>query len=88
MSKKKKENSNYNQSTYVPPQPDQTPAPKTGPKRMAVTAIRWSAWIVRFSVILTQLTGNTLEDAAAMGMFIIAGLLYAISLVLERKYKW
>ena len=55
---------------------------------MAVTAIRWSAWIVLFSVILTQLTGNTLEDAAAMGMFIIAGLLYAISLVLERKYKW
>ena len=88
MSKKKKKNSNYNQSTYVPPQPDQTPAPKTGPKRMAVTARRWSAWIVLFSVILTQLTGNTLEDAAAMGMFIIAGLLYAISLVLERKYKW
>ena len=88
MAKKKKKNSNYNHSTYVPPQPDQSPTPKTGPKHMAVTAIRWSAWIVLLSVILTQISGNTLEDTAAMGMFVIAGLLYAISAILERKYKW
>lgn len=55
---------------------------------MAVTAIRWSAWIVLLCVMLTQLTGNTLEDTAALGMFVIAGLLYAISVVLERKYRW
>lgn len=88
MAKKKKKNGNYSQSTYVPPQPDQSPAPKTGPRHMAVSAVRWSAWIVLISVILTQITGNALEDAATMGMFVIAGLLYAISVVLERKYKW
>jgi hypothetical protein len=88
MAKKRKKNSNYNHSTYVPPQPDQSPAPKTGPKRMAVKAIRWSAWIVLLSVLLTQLTGNNLEDTAAISMFVISGLLYAISAVLERKYKW
>ena len=55
---------------------------------MAVKAIRWSAWIVLLSVLLTQLTGNNLEDTAAISMFVISGLLYAISAVLERKYKW
>ena len=88
MSKKKKKNSNYNHSTYVPPQPDQSPTPKTGPKHMAVTAIRWSAWIVLLSVLLTQLTGNRLDNVTSICMFVISGLLYAISTVLERKYKW
>lgn len=85
---KKKKNSNYKKETPVS-NPTNTPAKSPrGPKRMVVTAVRWSAWIVLLCVILTQLTGNTLEDAAALGMFVIAGLLYAISMVLERKYKW
>lgn len=43
-------------------------------------------WVI--CVILTQITGNTMEDMATLGMFAIAGLLYAISLVLEKKYHW
>lgn len=57
-------------------------------KRKILMAIRWSAWIVVLSVIITQLTGKPVEDAAALGMFLIGALLYAISMVLERKYKW
>lgn len=83
---KKKKNSNYKRS--VPISPPASTSSQNDPKRLAVTAIRWSAWIVLLCVILTQLTGNPIEDAAALGMFIIAGLLYAISIVLERKYKW
>ena len=83
---KKKKNRNYKRSAPMPP-PANASSPNN-PKRMAVTAIRWSAWIVLLCVILTQLTGNPIEDATALGMFIIAGLLYAISIVLERKYKW
>lgn len=40
------------------------------------------------SVIVTQVSGNVLEDTLTLGMFVIAALLYMISLVLERKYKW
>lgn len=87
MSKKKK-NGNYQKNASVPNSANTSNAPQSGPKRMAVTAIRWSAWIVLLCVMLTQLTGNTLEDTAALGMFVIAGLLYAISVVLERKYRW
>ena len=57
-------------------------------KRKAVTAIRWAAWILVLCLLLTQLTGNTPGDLATLGQFVIAGLLYAISVVLERKYKW
>lgn len=69
-------------------QTETTPTPQSGLKRMVVTMVRWSAWITLLSVLLTQLTGNMLEDRLALGMFVIAGLLYAISMVLERKYKW
>ena len=85
---KKRKNSNYKQnSPRMAPENAFTP-PQKGPKRTIVTAVRWSAWLLLFSVILTQLTGNMLEDMAALGMFVIAGLLYAISLVLEKKYHW
>ena len=85
---KKKKNSSYKQTSSAP-SPENTPAPpKSSFKRTVVTAVRWSAWIVLLCVMLTQLTENTLEDAVALGMFVIAGLLYAISIVLERKYKW
>lgn len=57
-------------------------------KRKAVTAIRWAAWILVLCLLLTQLTGNAPGDLATLGQFVIAGLLYAISVVLERKYKW
>lgn len=39
-------------------------------------------------LLLTQLTGNAPGDLATLGQFVIAGLLYAISVVLEQKYKW
>ncbi len=68
------------------------PVPKSdsgrGLKRKAVTAIRWAAWILVLCLLLTQLTGNTPGDLATLGQFVIAGLLYAISVVLEQKYKW
>ncbi|MCQ4864646.1 hypothetical protein [Pseudoflavonifractor phocaeensis] len=57
-------------------------------KRTILTALRWSAWLVVLSVIVTQVSGNVLEDTLTLGMFVIAALLYMISLVLERKYKW
>lgn len=57
-------------------------------KRTIVAAVRWSAWILVLCLIVTQLTGQTLDDTSALGLFVIAGLLYAISVVLERKYKW
>lgn len=63
-------------------------APAGGLKRTIVTAVRWSAWILVLCLMVTQLTGNMLDDASALGLFVIAGLLYAISMVLERKYKW
>lgn len=59
-----------------------------GLKRKAVTAIRWAAWILVLCLLLTQLTGNAPGDLATLGQFGIAGLLYAISVVLERKYRW
>ena len=59
-----------------------------GLKRKVVTAIRWAAWILVLCLLLTQLTGNAPGDLATLGQFVIAGLLYAISVVLERKYKW
>lgn len=59
-----------------------------GLKRKAVTAIRWAAWILVLCLLLTQLTGNAPGDLATLGQFVIAGLLYAISVVLERKYRW
>lgn len=59
-----------------------------GLKRKAVTAIRWAAWILVLCLLLTQLTGNAPGDLATLGQFVIAGLLYAISVVLEQKYKW
>ena len=86
---KKGKNSNYKPRTgRAAPESSFAPREEKGPKRIAVTAIRWGAWMVLLSVILTQLTGNTLADKAALGMFVIAGMLYAISLVLERKYHW
>lgn len=57
-------------------------------KRKVVTAVRWAAWILVLCLLLTQLTGNALDDLTTLGQFVIAGLLYAISVVLERKYKW
>lgn len=59
-----------------------------GLKRKAVTAIRWAAWILVLCLLLTQLTGNAPGDLSTLGQFVIAGLLYAISVVLERKYRW
>ena len=59
-----------------------------GLKRKAVTAIRWAAWILVLCLLLTQLTGNAPGDLATLGQFVIAGLFYAISVVLERKYRW
>ena len=85
---KKRKNSNYKPDTpRVPVQNGPVPQQK-GPKRTIVTAVRWSAWILVICVILTQITGNTMEDMATLGMFALAGLLYAISLVLEKKYHW
>lgn len=84
MSKKK----NQSKKKTALKQTETTPTPQGGLKRMVVTMVRWSAWITLLSVLLTQLTGNMLEDRLALGMFVIAGLLYAISMVLERKYKW
>lgn len=59
-----------------------------GLKRKAVTAIRWAAWILVLCLLLTQIAGNAPGDLATLGQFVIAGLLYAISVVLEQKYKW
>lgn len=86
MSKRRK-NSNYHQDT---PQsaPQQTERSATPLKRTLLKAVRWSAWMVLFCVIITQFAEKPLEDGLAFGMFIVAGLLYAISVVLERKYKW
>lgn len=44
--------------------------------------------ILVLCLLLTQLTGNAPGDLATLGQFVIAGLLYAISVVLEQKYKW
>lgn len=77
MSKKKKKT-----------QPVQESDSSRGLKRKAVTAIRWAAWILVLCLLLTQLTGNAPGDLATLGQFVIAGLLYAISVVLERKYRW
>lgn len=57
-------------------------------KRTIVAAVRWSAWILVLCLMVTQLTQQMLDDTSALGLFVIAGLLYAISVVLERKYKW
>jgi len=57
-------------------------------KRKVVTAVRWAAWILVLCLLLTQLTGNAPDDLTTLGQFVIAGLLYAISVVLERKYQW
>lgn len=53
-----------------------------------LTALRWSAWLVVLSVIVTQVSGNVLEDTLTPGMFVIAALLFMVSPVLERKHKW
>ena len=53
-----------------------------------LTALRWSAWLVVLSVIVTQVSGNVLEDTLTLGMFVIAALLFMVSPVLERKHKW
>lgn len=76
MSKKKKNS-----------QPVQESDSGKGLKRKVVTAIRWAAWILVLCLLLTQLTGNAPGDLATLGQFVIAGLLYAISVVLEQKYK-
>ncbi len=57
-------------------------------KRKILLAVRWSAWIVLLSVILTQIMEEPIPDRQALGMFVIAALLYAISIVLEQKYRW
>ena len=88
MAKKRKHKTARQQTSHSAPESHFTPREEKGPKRIAVTAIRWGAWMILLSVILTQLTGNMLADTAALGMFVIAALLYAISLVLERKYHW
>ena len=80
MSNKKKK------STGGKKQP--APAPVNPIKRNILLAVRWSAWIVLLCVIVTQFAQKPLEDKMALGMFVIAGLLYAISMVLERKYNW
>lgn len=80
MSNKKKK------STGAKKQP--VPAPVHPIKRKILMAVRWSAWITLLSVIITQVAEQPLEDKVALSMFVIAGLLYAISMVLERKYKW
>ena len=86
---KRGKNSNYKQTpTFVGAESDLQYQKKSGPRRTVVAAVRWSAWIVLISVILTQLTGEMVEDSVALGMFIIAALLYGISVVLERKYHW
>lgn len=77
MSKKKKKT-----------QPVQESDSGRGLKRKVVTAIRWAAWILVLCLLLTQLTGNAPDDLTTLGQFVIAGLLYAISVVLERKYRW
>lgn len=77
MSKKKKKT-----------QPVQESDSGKGLKRKAVTAIRWAAWILVLCLLLTQIAGNAPDDLTTLGQFVIAGLLYAISVVLERKYKW
>lgn len=69
-------------------QPVQESDSGKGLKRKVVTAIRWAAWILVLCLLLTQLTGNAPGDLATLGQFVIAGLLYAISVVLEQKYKW
>ena len=70
------------------PQPPQESEVGKDLKRKVVTAVRWAAWILVLCLLLTQLTGNAPDDLTALGQFVIAGLLYAISVVLERKYKW
>lgn len=77
MSKKKKN-----------PQPVPESDSGRGLKRKAVTAIRWAAWILVLCLLLTQIAGNAPDDLTTLGQFVIAGLLYAISVVLERKYRW
>ena len=77
MSKKKKKT-----------QPVQESDSGRGLKRKAVTAIRWAAWILVLCLLLTQIAGNAPDDLTTLGQFAIAGLLYAISVVLEQKYKW
>ena len=57
-------------------------------RRKILLAVRWSAWIVLLSVILTQIMEEPIPDRQALGMFVIAALLYAISIVLEQKYRW
>ena len=69
-------------------QPAQESDAGKGLKRKAVTAIRWAAWILVLCLLLTQLTGDAQGDLATLGQFVIAGLLYAISVVLEKKYHW
>lgn len=69
-------------------QPPQESDAGKGLKRKAVTAIRWAAWILVLCLLLTQLTGDAQGDLATLGQFVIAGLLYAISVVLEKKYHW
>lgn len=69
-------------------QPSQESDAGKGLKRKAVTAIRWAAWILVLCLLLTQLTGDAQGDLATLGQFVIAGLLYAISVVLEKKYHW
>lgn len=69
-------------------QPVQESDSGKGLKRKAVTAIRWGAWILVLCLLLTQITGNAPDDLTTLGQFVIAGLLYAISVVLEQKYKW
>ena len=64
------------------------PAPVNPIKRKILIGVRWSAWIVLLSVIITQMAEKPLADKEALAMFVIAGLLYAISMVLEKKYKW
>lgn len=65
------------------------PSPSSGGwKRTVVAAVRWGAWAVLLCALLTQIAGSPAEDAVLLGTFVIASLLYAISLVLERKYHW
>ena len=84
MSNKKKKSSGAGSKKAVPVEVSRVALIK----RKILIGVRWSAWITLLSVIITQMAEKPLEDKVALSMFVIAGLLYAISMVLERKYKW
>lgn len=59
------------------------PGPGNSIRQILMSVTRWSAWILVLCLIIMQLTENMPDEATALGLFVLAGVLYVFSAVLE-----